>query len=41
MLVEEVASLYLVERNDNVFEENDVLLSEGNCKSADDTGQDI
>jgi hypothetical protein len=41
MFVEEVASLYLVEGNDNVFEKDDMFFSEGHCKSANDTGEDV
>lgn len=41
MFMEEVASLNFVEGNDDVFEEDDMLLPERNCKSTDDTGENI
>lgn len=30
-----------MKRNDNIFEENNMFLSEGNCESTDNRGQDI
>ena len=41
MLVELRACLYLVKRNDNISEEDDVLISEWDNKSRNDTGKDI
>jgi len=41
VFVEEMASLNLVERNDDIFEENDVLFSERNSKTRNDAGQYI
>ena len=39
--MEEVASLHLVERNNDVFEEDDVLLSQWHCETRDDAGQNV
>jgi len=36
MLMEEVASLYLVKRNDNIFKETYMLLSKRNSETWDD-----
>ena len=37
----ELASLDLVERDDDSLEEDDVLISEGDSETTDDTSQDI
>lgn len=39
--MEEVTCLNLMKRNDDILEEDDVFLSQGNCKSRDDAGQNI
>lgn len=36
--MEEVTCLHLVERDDHILKEDDVLLSQGNCKARDDAG---
>lgn len=41
VLVEEVASLHLVQRDDHVFEEDDVLLPQWHRKTRDDAGQNV
>ena len=41
LLVELRASLDFVERNDDILEEDHVFVSQRNCESTDDTGQDI
>ncbi len=41
LLMIELAGLDFVKRDDDIFEEFDMLFSEGNCKSTDDTGEDI
>jgi hypothetical protein len=39
--MEQVASLDLVQRNDNILEENDMLFSERYSKPTDDTGKNV
>lgn len=41
MFMEKMAGLNFVKRNDHIFEENDVLFSEGNCKPRNDACQNI
>ena len=41
LLVELTASLYFVQRNDNVLKEDNVLVTEGHGKSRDDTCLDV
>lgn len=41
LLIELRAGLDLVEGNDDVLEEDDVLISKWNCKTTDDTCQDV
>ncbi len=41
MFMEQVASLNLVQRNDNVLEENDMFFSERDSKPTDDTGKNV
>jgi hypothetical protein len=41
VLVEEVAGLHFVERDDHILEEDDVFFSEGHGESGDDTGQNV
>lgn len=41
MFMEQVASLDLVQRNDNILEENDMLFSEWDSKPTDDTGKNV
>jgi hypothetical protein len=39
--MEQVACLDLVKWDDDILEENDMLFSQGYCKTADDTGKNI
>ena len=39
--MEEMACLYFVERNDNIFEENNMLFPQGYSKTRNNTGQDV
>lgn len=39
--MEKMASLNFVERNDDIFKENDMFFSQRNSKTRDDTCQDI
>lgn len=41
MFMEEVASLNFMERDDDIFEEDDVFFSEGNCKAWDNACQNV
>ncbi len=41
MLVEHMAGLYLVQRNDHILEEDDMLLSERHSEARNNACQDI
>ena len=41
LLVELGAGLHLVQWNDNIFEENDVFISEWDCETRNNRGEDI
>lgn len=41
MLMEGMAGLNLVERDDDILEKGNVLLSQGNCESGDNGGQNV
>lgn len=39
--MEEVAGLHLMQRNDDILEEDDVFLPQGHCETRDNTGQNV
>jgi hypothetical protein len=41
MLVEEVAGLHLMQRNDDILEEDDVLLPQRHCETRNDASQNV